>query len=158
MLNGAITLGTYDGANVEIAQCAGEENEYIFGARVEDINRMDREGYNPKHIYETNPQIKKVLDTLIDGTFNDNGAQGEGSFAELHSALINGTNWHKADHYYVLYDLPLYVEAKIKANNDYSNREEFGRKCLVNISKGGKFSADRTMEEYAKELWKVNSK
>ena len=100
MFNGAVTLGTYDGANVEIAQQAGEENEYIFGGRVEDIERLKKEGYDARALYNSNPMIKRVVDTLIDGTFNDNGAQGEGSFAELHNALINGTNWHHADHYF----------------------------------------------------------
>ncbi len=103
MFNGAVTLGTYDGANVEIAQQAGEENEYIFGGRVEDIERLKKEGYDARALYNSNPMIKRVVDTLIDGTFNDNGAQGEGSFAELHNALINGTNWHHADHYFLLF-------------------------------------------------------
>ena len=95
MFNGAVTLGTYDGANVEIAQQAGEENEYIFGGRVEDIERLKKEGYDARALYNSNPMIKRVVDTLIDGTFSDGGAQGEGSFAELHNALINGTNWHQ---------------------------------------------------------------
>lgn len=155
MLNGAVTLGTYDGANVEIAQQAGEENEYIFGARVEDISRLAKEGYDPKKLYESNPELKKVIDTLIDGTFDDGGKTGEGSFKELHESLINGASWHAADHYYLLYDLPLYVEAKIKANNDYSDRTAFGRKCLKNVANAGQFSSDRTILQYAKELWKL---
>lgn len=155
MLNGAVTLGTYDGANVEIAQQAGEENEYIFGARVEDIGRLAKEGYDPKKIYESNPELKKVIDTLIDGTFDDGGKTGEGSFKELHESLINGASWHAADHYYLLYDLPLYVEAKIKANNDYSDRIAFGKKCLKNVVNAGQFSSDRTILQYAKELWKL---
>lgn len=153
MLNGALTLGTYDGANIEIAECAGEENEYIFGARVEDIERLKKEGYDPKKLYEANPEIKKVVDTLIDGTFDDDGAQGEGSFAELHNALINGTSWQEADHYFHIYDLPLYVETKIRANKDYANRKEFGKKCLINIANAGKFSSDRAIVEYAKDIW-----
>ena len=153
MLNGALTLGSYDGANIEIAECAGEENEYIFGARVEDIERLKKEGYDPKKLYEANPEIKKVVDTLIDGTFDDDGAQGEGSFAELHNALINGTSWQEADHYFHIYDLPLYVETKIRANSDYANRKEFGKKCLINIANAGKFSSDRAIVEYAKDIW-----
>ena len=154
MLNGAVTLGTYDGANVEIAQEAGEENEYIFGARVEDIEELAK-NYNARHIYESNPQLKKVIDVLVDGTFSDGGAKGEGSFAELHQSLIDGASWHRADHYYILHDLPLYIEAKIKANKEYADREAFGRKCLINIANGGKFSSDRTMIQYAEELWKL---
>ena len=155
MFNGAVTLGTYDGANVEIAQQAGEENEYIFGGRVEDINRLKSDGYDARALYNSNPMIKRVVDTLIDGTFSDNGATGEGSFAELHNALINGTNWHHADHYYLLYDLQDYVAKKLQANNDYKDRITFGRKCLKNVAHCGIFSSDRTILQYAQEIWKV---
>lgn len=154
MLNGAVTLGTYDGANVEITQQAGEENEYIFGARVEDIQKIEAEkSYDPFRIYNENVEMKRVIDTLIDGTFDDGGAQGEGSFAELHHALLHGTHWHQPDHYYLLLDLPSYVEKKIEANKDYSDRLSFGKKCLKNVANAGKFSSDRTILEYAKELW-----
>ena len=155
MFNGAVTLGTYDGANVEITQQAGEENEYIFGGRVEDIERLKKEGYDARAIYNNNPMIKRVVDTLIDGTFSDNGAQGEGSFAELHNALINGTNWHHCDHYFLLYDLPDYVAKKLQCNNDYKDRIAFGTKCLKNVAHCGTFSSDRTILQYAEEIWKV---
>ena len=75
------------------------------------------------------------------------------SFAELHNALINGTSWQEADHYFHIYDLPLYVETKIRANSDYANRKEFGKKCLINIANAGKFSSDRAIVEYAKDIW-----
>ena len=156
MLNGAVTLGTYDGANVEIAQEAGEENEYIFGARVEKIDELKaNHSYSSRAIYDSNPEIKKVIDTLIDGTFSDGGKHGEGSFAELHNSLVNGASWHHPDHYFILLDLPSYVEAKIKVNADYADREAFGKKCLMNVANAGKFSSDRTILQYAKELWKV---
>ena len=158
MLNGAVTLGTWDGANIEIAECAGVENEYIFGARVEDIERLKAEGYNPRALYDSNPETKRVIDTLIDGTFDDGGAQGEGSFKELHDALLIGTSWQVADHYFLLYDLPLYVDAKIKANSDYADRKEFGKKCLLNVANAGKFSSDRSILEYAKEIWHTSYK
>ena len=158
MLNGAVTLGTWDGANIEIAECAGVENEYIFGARVEDIERLKAEGYNPRALYDSNPETKRVIDTLIDGTFDDDGAQGEGSFKELHDALLIGTSWQVADHYFLLYDLPLYVDAKIKANSDYADRKEFGKKCLLNVANAGKFSSDRSILEYAKEIWHTSYK
>ena len=158
MLNGAVTLGTWDGANIEIAECAGEENEYIFGARVEDIEKLKAEGYNPRAIYEANPETKRVIDTLIVGTFDDDGAQGEGSFKELHDALLIGTSWQVADHYFLIYDLPLYVDAKIKANSDYADRKEFGKKCLLNVANAGKFSSDRSILEYAKEIWHTSYK
>ncbi len=154
MLNGAVTLGTYDGANVEIAQQAGEENEYIFGARVEEINEI-KDTYDPKKIYNSNPEVKKVIDTLIDGRFTDGGKTGEGSFAELHKSLLEGASWHKADHYFILRDLPDYIDAKLKVNQDYKDRRSFGKKCLENTVNSGMFSSDRTILQYATELWKV---
>ena len=158
MLNGAVTLGTWDGANIEIAECAGVENEYIFGARVEDIERVKREGYNPAALIEANPELKKVVDTLIDGTFDDDGATGEGSFRELHHALTKGTHWHDPDHYFLMLDLPGYIETKIRANADYADRKEFGKKCLLNVANAGKFSSDRAILEYANEIWHVSHK
>ena len=158
MLNGAVTLGTWDGANIEIAECAGVENEYIFGARVEDIDRLKKEGYNPQALVDANPELKKVINTLIDGTFDDDGAQGEGSFRELHHALTKGTHWHDADHYFLMYDLPDYIETKIRANADYADRKEFGKKCLLNVANAGKFSSDRAILEYANEIWHVSHK
>ena len=109
-------------------------------------------------LYETNPETKRVIDTLIDGTFDDDGAQGEGSFKELHDALLIGTSWQVADHYFLIYDLPLYVDAKIKANADYADRKEFGKKCLLNVANAGKFSSDRSILEYAKEIWHTSYK
>ncbi len=158
MLNGAVTLGTWDGANIEIAECAGVENEYIFGARVEDIDRLKKEGYNPAGLLEQNPELKRVINTLIDGTFDDDGAQGEGSFRELHHALTKGTHWHDPDHYFLVQDLPDYIETKIRANADYADRKEFGKKCLLNVANAGKFSSDRAILEYANEIWHVSHK
>ena len=158
MLNGAVTLGTWDGANIEIAECAGVENEYIFGARVEDIERVKKEGYNPAALIEENPELKRVVNTLIDGTFSDDGAQGQGSFRELHHALTRGTHWHDPDHYFLMLDLPDYIETKIRANADYADRKEFGKKCLLNVANAGKFSSDRAIIEYANEIWHVSHK
>ncbi len=158
MLNGAVTLGTWDGANIEIAECAGVENEYIFGARVEDIDRLKKEGYNPAGLLEQNPELKRVINTLIDGTFDDDGAQGEGSFRELHHALTKGTHWHDPDHYFLIQDLPDYIETKIRANADYADRKEFGKRCLLNVANAGKFSSDRAILEYANEIWHVSHK
>ena len=156
MVNGAVTLGTFDGANVEIVQQAGEENEYIFGARVEEINDLKaKKSYNPKAIYESNPEIKRVVDTLIDGRFNDGGKTGEGSFRELYESLIYGKEWHDPDHYFLLRDLPDYIDAKLRVNNEYKDRRAFGRKCLMNTANAGMFSSDRTINQYARELWKV---
>jgi glycogen/starch/alpha-glucan phosphorylases len=150
MLNGAVTLGTFDGANVEIVEQAGEENNYIFGARVEHIRQM-RDYYNPREVYENNPRIKKVLDTLVDGTFHDGNT---GMFKEIYDSLLNGAGWDKPDHYYLLLDFIAYCDEKLKVNKDYSDRYAFRRKCFLNTVKAGKFSSDRTIKEYANEIWK----
>ena len=152
MLNGTVTLGTYDGANVEIAEEAGIDNNYIFGARVEELAEI-MPNYDPRRIYAENPKIARVLNTLIDGTFSDGG---NGSFRELYYSLLDGASWHKPDHYYLLGDLESYVEAKLKANADYrTNREEFMKKCWINMSCAGKFSSDRTIADYARDIWKI---
>lgn len=151
MLNGAVTLGTYDGANVEIVAEAGEENNYIFGARVEDIEKL-KKNYNPKKLYKANKRIKKVVDTLVDGTFDDGGT---GMFKELYDSLLVGASWHKPDHYFLLQDLIPYIEAKLRVNADYADTYEFRRKCFLNTANAGKFSSDRTIRDYTQEVWKL---
>ena len=152
MLNGTMTLGTYDGANVEICEEAGEENNYIFGARVDDLARI-MPNYDPRKLYSENTRIARVLNTLIDGTFDDGGT---GSFRELYFSLLDGASWHKPDHYYVLGDLENYVQAKLKANSDFKfNHDEFIKKCWINMASAGKFSSDRTVSDYANEIWKI---
>lgn len=152
MLNGAVTLGTYDGANVEIVEQAGKENNYIFGARVEELQQVETV-YDPRMVYETYPRIRKVVDTLIDGTFSDDGT---GMFQELYDSLLKGASWHKPDHYYLLLDFLPYCDAKLQVNADYrDNRMQFIRKCFVNTANAGKFSSDRTIVEYAKEIWQI---
>lgn len=116
MLNGAVTLGTWDGANIEIAQQAGEENNYIFGARVEDFEAV-KAAYCPKKILKENPRIRRVVETLVDGTFSDGG---NGMFKELYTALTEGASWHTPDHYYLLLDFIPYCDARLKANREYA--------------------------------------
>ena len=152
MLNGAVTLGTYDGANVEIVEEAGEENNYIFGARVEDLAEIMKI-YDPRFFAETNEKIGRVVRTLIDGTVSDGGSV---IFRELYFSLMDGASWHRPDHYHVLGDLESYVEAKLKLNADYrKDNVEFARKCWLNMCNAGKFSSDRTIADYAKEIWKI---
>ncbi|MBE6980136.1 MAG: glycogen/starch/alpha-glucan phosphorylase [Ruminococcaceae bacterium] len=144
MLNGAVTLGTLDGANVEIAQEAGAENEYIFGATVEQINAI-KGSYAPRKIYDENPDLRRALNTLVDGTVKtDDGLQN------LFNQLVNGN-----DQYYLLLDYASYIDAKLKANREYADRETFGRKCLMNIASAAKFSSDRTIRQYAEEIWHI---
>ena len=149
MLNGAITLGTLDGANVEIAQEAGHENEYIFGATVEKINEI-KGSYNSRAIYESNHHLKRAIDTLIDGTVPTDADQ-----RDLYHGLLDSTGWSRADNYYTLLDYPSYIEAKLRANAEYADRRAFGRKCLWNIASAGKFSSDRTIRQYAEEIWHI---
>lgn len=150
MLNGAPTIGTYDGANIEIVEEAGEENNYIFGLRVEDIERI-RDSYNPEEIYQNDPKLRRVVDTLIDGTFQDK----DGSYRELHNSLLHGANWHRADNYFVLKDFDEYRKAHEKADADFRDRLGWARKCWLNMSNSGKFSSDRTIEQYAQEIWDI---
>ncbi len=149
MLNGAVTLGTMDGANVEIVKEAGIENEYIFGHTVEQINGC-RDSYRSRDIYDSNPWLHRAIDTLVDGTVPTDDDQ-----KELYHALLDGASWHKADHYFVLLDYASYLDAKLKANRDYADRLAFGRKCLENIASGAKFSSDRTIRQYAEEIWHI---
>ena len=149
MLNGAVTLGTLDGANVEIAQEAGMENEYIFGATVQEII-SGRDAYCARAVYDHNPHVRRALDTLVNGTVPTDNDQ-----RELYHAILDGTGWHKADHYYLLWDYLTYIEAKLRVNRDYADRMAFGRKCLMNIASGAKFSSDRTIRQYAEEIWHI---
>ena len=149
MLNGAVTLGTLDGANVEIAQEAGHENEYIFGHTVQQINQC-KDHYTSRDIYNADHHLRRAIDTLVDGTVPTDDDQ-----RELYHALLDGASWHKADHYYILLDYPSYIETKLKAISDYKDRLAFGRKCLLNIASGGKFSSDRTIRQYADEIWHI---
>lgn len=151
MLNGAVTLGTYDGANIEIVEEAGEENNYIFGARVEDIEEI-KETYSSKELYETDQKIKRVLDALTDGTLKDGKTK---IFKELYDSILKGASWHKPDHYYLLLDFNDYLETKKRVNADFKNKHEFYKKCWLNMCNAGKFSSDRTIKEYAKEIWHI---
>ena len=147
MLNGAVTLGTLDGANVEIAQEAGRENEYIFGHTVEQINAQ-KGNYYARGIYDINDRLRKALNTLVDGTVPTDDGQ-----RNLFHALLDWGN--NSDQYYLLLDYASYVEAKLQANREYADRLSFGRKCLLNIASGAKFSSDRTIRQYAEEIWHI---
>ncbi|MBR4622104.1 MAG: glycogen/starch/alpha-glucan phosphorylase [Ruminococcus sp.] len=156
MLNGAVTLGTLDGANIEIAEEAGEENEYIFGAKVEELEKIMPD-YDPRKLLFKDEKIRRVLGKLIDGSLDDGGVPSfeEGSFEELYKALTDGASWHVPDHYYVLGDLEDYVETKLRANADYRDELKFAKKCWLNMCNAGKFSSDRTIKDYAENIWKV---
>ncbi|MDO4762070.1 MAG: glycogen/starch/alpha-glucan phosphorylase [Corynebacterium sp.] len=152
MMNGALTLGTLDGANVEILDSVGEENAYIFGAKVEELPAL-RAHYNPHHQYETVPGLKRVLDALVDGRLHDNYS---GMFHDLRSSLLDGGGWETPDVYYVLGDFAAYRETRDKMAKDfYADRLHWARMCWVNICESGRFSSDRTIGDYAREVWKL---
>ena len=152
MMNGAVTCGTMDGANIEIVELAGRENNYIFGAEVDEIERLKSEGYDPCKLLKTNELHNYAVSSLIDGTFSDGGT---GCFKDLYDALTEGAFWHKPDHYFVLHDLKGFVEALLKINADYQNRKAFAVKQLKNTANSAYFSSDRTIEEYSSRIWKI---
>ena len=151
-LNGAVTLGTYDGATIEIVKEAGTENNYIFGADIDEIEKI-RETYNPLNIYKNNKKVKRVLDFIISDKISDGGS---GIFKELYDSLLKGASWHSADMYYLLYDFESYLSTKIRLNKDYKSRTEFAKKGFINTACCGRFSSDRTVSEYAADIWKIN--
>ena len=147
MLNGALTLGTLDGANVEIAKEAGEENEYIFGMRVEDIDALMKKGYDPRFPYNNVSGLKQVVDALIDGSLSD---LGSGIYREIHSLLME-----RGDQYFVLEDFEDYRKTQRTINREYKDKYSWAKKMLKNIANAGKFSSDRTILEYANEIWNI---
>ena len=151
MMNGAVTCGTMDGANIEIVERAGMQNNYIFGATVEDIAKLKKEGYKPMR-YISNPNHRKAVESLVNGTFSDGGS---GGFQELYDSLIKGASWHAPDNYFVLYDLGSFVQTLIKICNDYADKKSFAEKQLKNVANSAYFSSDRTIKEYAKEIWDI---
>ncbi len=152
MLNGAVTLGTYDGANIEIVREAGEENNYIFGARVDEIERV-RPDYRPIDIYNSDEVVRKAVDSLVNGTV----AKTDDSvrvLREIYNSLLYG-DWRKPDYYFSLYDLHGYIDMKLRAIFDTKDADAFARKCLNNVVSAGKFSSDRTISQYAGEIWHI---
>lgn len=146
MMNGAITLGTFDGANVEICEQVGIENAEIFGLRANEVENIYRyRTYNSFNTYNQNPTIKKVVDAIVDGTFHCNPDQ----FKVIFEDLI-----FRNDEYLLLLDFPDYVKAQQNVENRYIS-DDWYRLCLYNIAKSGFFSSDRTIDEYAKEIWKL---
>ena len=151
MLNGAVTLGTMDGANIEIAQKAGVENEYIFGALASEIDAI-RATYDPLEIYQADAHLRRAVDALVDESI----CPQDDALTELHTALLHGASWHRPDHHFLLLDYASYMEARLRAYSDYKNDPRgFAVKCLKNIAGAGHFSADRSVRQYAKNIWHV---
>ncbi len=152
MLNGALTIGTMDGANVEIVEEAGRENNYIFGLTVKEVEEMRSQGYDPHVPYNCVEGLKKIVDSLVDGTFSD---LGNGVYGTIHRSLMETAPWHQADQYFVLEDYEAYRRTQQLINKEYTFRMDWARKQLKNIANAGKFSSDRTIKEYAEEIWNI---
>ena len=152
MMNGALTLGTLDGANVEILEAVGEENAYIFGATDDELPELRRH-YDPRWHYENVPGLKRVIDALTDGTLDDSNS---GWFHDLRWSLLE-SGYEPADVYYVLGDFASYRETKDRMAQDYRDQEAWARKAWVNITRSGRFSSDRTISDYAREVWHISA-
>ena len=147
MLNGAPTLGTMDGANVEIVEEVGIDNAFIFGLSAEEVMKYEREGgYNPMDIYNNNQAVRRVLTQLIDGTYAKDDPD---RFRDLYDSLT------KEDVYFILKDFDSYAEAQQKVDKAYQDEKGWAKMAMLNTACAGKFSSDRTIEEYAKEIWKL---
>ncbi|MDO4610103.1 glycogen/starch/alpha-glucan phosphorylase [Corynebacterium sp.] len=151
MMNGALTLGTLDGANVEIVEAVGHENAYIFGAKEEELPEL-RRTYSARGVYESVPGLKRAVDSLVDGTFDDNGT---GMFHDLHMSLLDGFGHEPADVWYVLGDFEDYRATRDRMAEDYRDQLAWARKCFLNIIRSGRFSSDRTIGDYAREVWRI---
>ncbi len=151
MLNGALTIGTLDGANVEILEEVGKENFFLFGMTSEEVINYEKNGgYSPWDIYNINSDIRSVLTQLINGSLVDGDHE---LFREIYDALLNGYNGSVADEYFVLKDFEGYKNAQQQANDMYKNKEAWAKSAIINVAKSGKFSSDRTIKQYANEIW-----
>ena len=148
MINGALTLGTLDGANVEIDQLVGEENDVIFGLKTPEVEALKRQGtYSPWDLYHSKPEVKKIMDSLVNGTWHPNHDELRVIFDEI---------MYRNDEYLSLLDLDSYIAASLKMDEKYGDRKAWAKSCLVNIAKAGYFSSDRTIEQYVQDIWHLN--
>jgi len=149
ILNGALIIGTFDGATIEIAQEVGEENIFLFGLKAHEVKELKKRGYNPREFYERDPELKQALDMINNDYFNRNEP---GIFQFLFQNVVL-----YSDHYCLLADYRSYVDTQERAARLFNNREEWTKKSILNTARSGKFSSDRTVREYAEEIWKVKS-
>lgn len=155
MLNGALTIGTMDGANVEIVEEVGADNAFIFGLSSDEVIAYEQNGgYDARRVYNENQKLRAAVDALIDGTFIKEG-EDPSLFRNLYNALLEPQDGKYADTYFVLKDFESYCEAQKAAADLYEKKEEWNQKALLNVCKAGKFSSDRTIEEYANEIWNL---
>ena len=154
MLNGALTIGTMDGANVEIVEEVGEENAFIFGLSSDEVIRYENYGgYHPTEIFNNDPDVRKVLMQLINGTYAPNDPD---LFRPLYNSLLNTQSTAKADTYFILKDFKAYAEAQKKVEAAYKNESGWAQSAILNVACSGKFTSDRTIQEYVDEIWKLD--
>lgn len=159
MLNGALTIGTMDGANVEMAEEVGEENMFIFGMSSDEVIGFENNGgYDPMAVFNSDQDVRDVLMQLINGTYSKDDPE---RFRDIYNSLLNTQSTKKADTYFILKDFRSYAEAQEKVEKCYKNEKEWAKKAILNVAATGKFSSDRTIQEYVDELWhldKINLK
>jgi len=152
MLNGALTIGTLDGANVEIREEVGDDNIFIFGLKADEVIELQKNNdYNPWFIYNMNQDVRNALTQLINGTLDDNTEL----FRELYEVLLNGYGGSKADEYFILKDFEDYAKTQMEIDAAYKDKKKWAKMAVLNTAKSGKFSSDRTIKEYAKEIWNI---
>ena len=154
MLNGALTLGTMDGANVEMAEEVGMENMFIFGMSSDEVIAHERSrDYNPMEIFQNDPKIHRVVTQLIDGTYAPNDRE---LFRDLYNSLLNTQCTQYADTYFILKDFHSYAEAQARVEAYYKDREAWAESAILNVAHSGKFSSDRTIQEYVDDIWHLD--
>ena len=154
MLNGALTLGTMDGANVEIVDEVGQENAFIFGLSSQEVIEYEKnKNYNPKDILNADVELRGLVQQLIDGTY---GKESSGAFKELYQSLTESNGYEPADQYFILKDFRQYEAAQARVEVKYMNQMEWIKSAILNVANSGKFSSDRTIEEYVKDIWHLN--
>ena len=151
MLNGAITIGTMDGANVEMYEEVGADNIFIFGMSADEvINHEKYRDYNPMDIYNNDADIRKVLNQLVDGTYSYGDRE---LFRELYNSLLSNIGGQVADRYFTLADFRAYANAHKKVEEYYKDTENWAKSAILNVAHVGKFSSDRTIQEYVDDIW-----
>ena len=154
MLNGALTVGTMDGANVEIVEEVGEENVFIFGMSSDEVMGYERNGgYNPYDIYNNDEEIRRVINQLVDGTYADGDTE---RYRDLYNSLLTKKGSDRADMYFILKDFRSYTEAQERVEEAYKDKDKWAKMALLNTACCGKFSSDRTIEEYVEDIWKLD--
>ncbi len=154
MLNGAPTLGTMDGANVEIVEEVGKENSFIFGLSSDEVMNYEKNGgYDPYEIYNNDPDVRRVVDQLVDGTYADGDRE---RYRDLYNSLLKSNGFDKADMYFILKDFRSYANAQEEVEKAYRDKDRWAKMALLNTASCGKFSSDRTIQEYVDDIWKLD--